>query len=81
VNARCLTPPQVARRWAVSPEKVIALIGRGELRAFNVGLGHRPRWRIPEDAVAAFEQRRGAQPALSVSRSRKRAEPAVIEFF
>jgi hypothetical protein len=60
-----LTPPQLARRWGVGIDKILALMVRGELRgAFNaaleVGPGKRPRWRIPLTAVEAFELSRAA---------------------
>src|SRR5437660_5835359 len=40
-----LTPPEVAKMWGITPEKVIAFIRSGELRAINVAtrLGGRPR--------------------------------------
>ena len=46
-----LTPPQVARRYGVSPDTVRAWIASGELRAVNVGKGKRPRHRVHIDAL------------------------------
>ena len=62
-----LTPPELARRWHVSTEKILALIVRGELPgAFNavldIATARRPRWRIPLATVEQFEQRRAAVP-------------------
>jgi len=79
---RFLTPPQVGRRLAVSPDKVIGWIRNGELRAVNVvgSLGSRPRWRIDPADLAAFEARRSAGPTPKPVRRRRR-DPQVIEFF
>jgi hypothetical protein len=61
-----ISPQQLSDRWQVSVEKILGLIARGELSAFNtaleVGPGRRPRWRVPLAAVEAFERRRAAVP-------------------
>jgi excisionase family DNA binding protein len=77
-----LTPPQLAKRYGVSPDKVLTWIRAGELRAVNVASrpGERPRWLIDETDVAAFEARRAAQATARVPRRSRRAEQ-VIEFF
>lgn len=55
-----LTPPQLAKKFAVGVEKVLAWIRNGELRAVNVAqtTGGRPRWRISPAALEAFIRRR-----------------------
>jgi excisionase family DNA binding protein len=55
-----LTPPQLAKKFAVSVEKVLAWIRNGELRAVNVAqtVSGRPRWRISPAALEAFIRRR-----------------------
>jgi excisionase family DNA binding protein len=78
-----LTVRQVAEHHAVSDRTVLAWIRAGELRAVNVtrrpGAG-KPRWRITQEALAAFEQRRTPTPVAPQTRRRKR--PAdVIEFY
>jgi hypothetical protein len=79
-----LTPPQLAKRWGVKPEKVIAFIRSGELRAFDVsvraGMG-RPRFRIPPDGVIEFESRRLVSLPTKPQKRRKKQQPDVIEFF
>ena len=77
-----LTPPQIAERYGVSSEKVIAWIKAGELRAFNAATSAtgRPRWLIDEADLAAFEMRRAAQPRPPTTPRRRKAS-AVIEFF
>ncbi len=83
-SGRCLTPPQLARQWQVSPDKVIGFIRSGELRAFNVAAKPhgRPRWRISAADAVAFEQRRAAIPPLPTPRRRtRRRDENVIQFF
>jgi len=79
---RMLTPPQVARRLAVKPGKVLGWIKSGELKAINVAQrpSGRPRWRIDPADLAAFEARRSAGPTPKPVRRRRR-NPQVIEFF
>ena len=65
---RKLTPPQIARMWGVSVEKVHAFIRAGELRAVNgalPGRKQRPRWLVDVEDLADFERRRSNQPAPS----------------
>jgi hypothetical protein len=62
-----LSPPELARRWRVGVDKILALIVRGDLPgAFNgalhVGPGKRPRWKIPLATVEQFEAQRAAVP-------------------
>jgi excisionase family DNA binding protein len=61
-NRRKLTPPQLAKLWGISADKVLAWIQAGELRAIDVSTrrGGRPRWLIDVDDVAAFEVERAA---------------------
>lgn len=71
-------PRELAERYGVTEDKIRALIRAGELRAVNVALhvGGRPRWRIPEEAVAEFEARRAAHPRITRTRRRKQVEMA-----
>lgn len=73
-QARCLTPPEIATRLRVSPEKVLGWIRRGELRAINVSDGNRPRYRINPDDLEAFLNRREVQPPPRIQR-RSRTPP------
>jgi excisionase family DNA binding protein len=77
------TPPELARRWGVHRSKVLAWLRTGELRGINLATrrGGRPRWRIPLDAVLAFEQARSAMPQPAPAPRRRRKDPAVIEYF
>lgn len=77
-----LTVPKIARRFGVSPNKIGGWIRSGELRAVNVAatVGGRPRWRISEDELAAFELRR-TNSAPVTRRRKKRNTTDVYEFF
>jgi len=77
-----LTPPAVARRFAVDPSKVLTWIRRGELRAVNVAThtGGRPRYRISPADLAVFEAARAAGPQPKITR-RRRKDAGVIQFF
>jgi hypothetical protein len=63
---RNITPNEYAKKCGVSAEKIIAFIRSGELKALN--LAHRgskkPRYSIPVEAIAAFEQGRQVVPPL-----------------
>lgn len=76
---RKITPPELAARWGVAPEKILFWIKSGELRAMDASLlrcGGRPRYLIDEDDIEAFELMRQATPPLpSPSRRKKPATP------
>lgn len=76
-----ITPPQYACRLGIKPDKVLAWIRSGELRAINVATNAhgRPRWRIPAEAILAFESARTSRPTAKSPRQRKRTD--VINFF
>jgi excisionase family DNA binding protein len=78
-----LTPPQLAKRLGVSPDKVCVWIRRGELRAVNVAdrPNGRPRWRIAPLDIATFEARRSAQPEAKSPRRCQKRDTEVTEFF
>jgi len=80
---RKLTPPQVAKTYGVSPERIIAWIRAGELVAIDVsgrpGVG-RPRFRIDPADLVAFDARRAVVTTPKASR-RRRKDPSIVEFF
>ena len=65
----------IAERFGVDRAKVLAWIGRGELRAVNVAdkIGGRPRYRVTLDAILAFEAALSTVPLPKVSRRRAKA--------
>jgi excisionase family DNA binding protein len=70
---RRMTPPQLARLLAVTPETVIGWIRAGELRAIDVSSrgSRRPRYRISPEDLAAFEAGREVQAPAKVTRTGK----------
>ena len=78
-----LSVHDLCERYGVGEHTVLGWIASGELKAVNVGrrLGaKKPRWRITQEALEAFEQLRTATPPAPRTRRRKR--PAdVIEFY
>ena len=73
-----LTPPQFAERLGVAVDKIYAWIQTGQLRALNVAqrANGRPRYRIPPDAIAEFEESRSTKPLIPNQRRRRRAAVA-----
>jgi excisionase family DNA binding protein len=69
-----LTPRELARLLRVSPDRIRAIIARGELRAVNMAPTRcgRPRWVILPDALAAFLAGRLASPPPAPAKRRKR---------
>jgi hypothetical protein len=68
-----VTPRELARRWGVHVDKVLTFIRSGRLLAFNVASSRstRPRYRISDEAVRAFE----VEQAASTPASEKTALP------
>ena len=75
------TPPQLARRWRCSPDRIRAMIAAGELDAFNLApRGQRPQYRIPPEAVRSFERARAV--AFTPEPVRRRIAPRInVESF
>ncbi len=78
-----MSPQQVAKRLRVSADKVRDWINKGELKAVNVANrdSSRPRWRISEDAIRDFENKRQASTPPSAVQRRKKNDDGIIEFF
>jgi excisionase family DNA binding protein len=78
-----LTPPEVAARWGVSADKVLAWIRNGELRAVNAATrAHgRPRWLVDLADLEVFEQRRAARPVQPAPRRRRQPASAEKTYF
>ncbi|HLJ92941.1 MAG TPA: helix-turn-helix domain-containing protein [Gemmataceae bacterium] len=76
-----LTPPELARRWGLSPDKILAWIHSGELPAINAArsAAGRPRWLIDVADIVVFERRRAA-PAIPRSGGPRR-NTEVISYF
>jgi excisionase family DNA binding protein len=77
------TVQDIQRRYGVTVQTVLGWIRSGELRALHVGRrpgAKKPRWRIPQASLDAFEALRATSAPLPKARRRK--HPAeVIEFY
>lgn len=69
---RYLTPPEIAARLGIKPDRVIGWIRTGQLRAVNVGDRSRPRWKIKPADLAAFELARSNLATLPRAQPRRR---------
>ncbi len=70
------------QRYGVNEHTVLAWIHSGEISAFNVGRApgkKKPRWRISEMALQAFELARTTIPPTP--RVGRRRRPEVVEFY
>jgi excisionase family DNA binding protein len=78
-----LTVNDVCERYDVAEHTVLAWIRSGELRAVNVGRkpgAKKPRWRITQEALDAFELLRTPTPILPRTKRRKRSL-GIVEFY
>lgn len=76
------TVQDLQRRYGVTVHTVLGWIRSGELRAVNVGRrpgAKKPRWRVTQEALTAFEQLRTPIPPLPRTRRKRPAD--VIEFY
>ena len=72
----------LCERFAVGEHTVLAWIRRGELKAINVSSkpGGRPKWRVTQQALEAFELLR--TPTSTKPRAHDRKRPSgVVEFY
>ncbi len=81
-----MSPPALAKKWGVSPGKIVSFIRTGELRAINVAQSscHRPRYLIDVADVEIFEKARRVVPDGGLSttqRLRRKASAGVKDFF
>ncbi len=69
-----LSPPQLARRWKVSNDKILRLINNGSLKAINFAVSPtgRPRYRIRLSEIERFEEARTTKPPQPKQRRRRR---------
>jgi excisionase family DNA binding protein len=73
----------ICNRFGVHEQTVLAWIHSGELKAVNVGRApgkKKPRWRITQEALDAFEALRAATPPAPKTRRRKKPTD-VVEFY
>jgi excisionase family DNA binding protein len=71
-------------RYGVSEHTVLQWIRSGELRAINVGRrpgAKKPRWRVTQAALDAFEAARTPTPSAPGARQRRPRPAEVIAFY
>lgn len=80
--ARWMSPPAVAHQLGCAPEKIVALIKRGEIQASNIALNPlgRARYRISPESLSQFLQRRSAAPSPKPARRRKQSGQ-IVQFY
>jgi excisionase family DNA binding protein len=80
-----LSVKELAGRFAVTTHTVLSWIARGELHAINVGrhpASKRPRWRVTQEALAAFESARASRASQGQGKAPRRKRAAeVINFY
>ncbi len=72
---RFYTPPKAARIMGTGSDHVLALIRSGELKASNLSLSDRPRWKINPVDLQAFLDRRSNQASTKSAQPQRRAIP------
>ena len=75
---------EVCERYGVTATTVRAWVRSGELRALNVSratTSRKPRWRIPQSALDAFELARTPTAAPPRLAGRRKQPAGVVEFY
>jgi excisionase family DNA binding protein len=78
------TIPEVCERYGVTAKIVRSWVRSGELRALNVSrsqTSRKPRWRITQSALDAFEALRTPTPAPPRVAGRRKQQTGVVEFY
>lgn len=82
---RAWTVTQVAERYFVKTDIVLAWIKSGDLVAIDVSRNRKtlPRWRITTSALQAFEESRASVKPLKRTKRRPREsnDPDFVEYF
>lgn len=84
ITPEMFTPPQLAKLWGVSPDKIINLIRSGQLEAVNLATSPigRPRYSISKAACERFKKSRQVMPELATTRRlRRKTVAGVKEYF
>ena len=86
INREKLTPPELARLWGISPDKVLSWIRTGELRAINAAksTNGRPRYLIDVKDVEEFENRRAVDRSTLGEVTRRKSlesQEGFVEYF
>lgn len=74
----------ICNRFGVHEQTVLAWVHSGELKAVNVGRApgkKKPRWRITQEALDAFEASRAATPQPQPTRRRRKQQDDVVRTY
>lgn len=74
-NERFLSPPQIAKILGISPDKVLAFIHKGELKAVNTSLSDRSRWKVDPDDFKTFCDSRSNRASMTPARRKPKHLP------
>jgi len=76
------SPRDLARRYGVAIEKIHSWIHCGDLRAVNIATrtSQRPRFRIRQSDLEAFEAARSTTPPPKPPRRRRKTDAPVKEY-
>ncbi len=77
---RFLSPPQVGRILRCGADQVLQFIRAGELKATNLSLSDRPRWKIAPSDLQAFLDRRSNQVVAPAPKRRRPIPTPVKEY-
>ena len=83
MTERRYTPREIAESRGVSVDTVRSWIHSGQLRAVNLARAagsRKPRWRVSETDLAAFELARSNTPAPKPTRRRRRTGRPIREY-
>ena len=78
------TVRDICNRFGVHEQTVLAWIHAGELKAVNVGVApgkKKPRWRVTQEALTAFEASRQATPPPPARTRSRKQQTGVVEFY
>ncbi len=81
---RKMSPPELAKQWGVSADKIVGFIRSGELRAIDVSSRRgspRPRFLIDIKDIELFEVNRAVVPPAPKTKRRRKRDTTVKEFF
>jgi predicted site-specific integrase-resolvase len=82
--SKTFSAKDVADRYGVDARTVLFWIKSGELRAINGSRkinSKKPRWRITQESIEAFELLRGSTRPPAKANRRRQRPPDVIEFY
>lgn len=76
-----LTTSQAAERLAVTIEQIVTMIRTGNLRAINISVGSKSRWRIASSDLEAFIAARTHKPSPVQPRRRRKMPAPKVDYF